>query len=58
MTRLPWPSAEKRFGKLTGAGFIRAKRTGKGTSEPVRRFDPAATQENLFIPRLIGGGPN
>jgi hypothetical protein len=46
--------AEKRFGELTGAGFIAAKRTGNGTSELIRRFDPTA-QETLFIPRLVGG---
>jgi hypothetical protein len=46
--------AEKRFGELTGTGFIAAKRTGNGTSELLRRFDPAA-QETVFIPRLVGG---
>jgi len=46
--------AEKRFGDLTQAGFIAAKRTGNGTSELVRHFDPAA-QETVFIPRLVGG---
>jgi len=46
--------AEKRFGDLTRAGFIAAKRTGNGTSELVRHFDPAA-QETVFIPRLVGG---
>jgi hypothetical protein len=46
--------AEKRFGELIGAGFIAAKRTGNGTSELVRQFDPTA-QETVFIPRLVGG---
>jgi hypothetical protein len=46
--------AEKRFSELTGAGFIAAKRTGNGTSELIRRFDPTA-QETVFIPRLVGG---
>jgi hypothetical protein len=46
--------AEKRFSELTGAGFIAAKRTGEGTSELVRHFDPTA-QETVFIPRLVGG---
>jgi hypothetical protein len=46
--------AEKRFVELTGAGFIAAKRTGNGTSELIRQFDPSA-QETLFIPRLVGG---
>jgi hypothetical protein len=46
--------AEKRFGELIGAGFIAAKRTGNGSSELIRRFDPTA-QETLFIPRLVGG---
>jgi hypothetical protein len=46
--------AERRFLELKQAGFIAAKRTGKGTSEVIREFDPNA-QETLFIPRLIGG---
>jgi hypothetical protein len=46
--------AEKRFIELTGAGFIAAKRTGNGTSELIRHFDPTA-HETLFIPRLVGG---
>jgi hypothetical protein len=46
--------AEKRFRELTGAGFIAAKRTGNGSSELIRRFDPTAP-ETLFIPRLVGG---
>jgi hypothetical protein len=46
--------AEKRFGELVGAGFTAAKRTGGGTSELLRQFDPTA-EETLFIPRLVGG---
>jgi hypothetical protein len=46
--------AEKRFRDLVGAGFIAAKRTGNGTSELVRQFDPTS-QETAFIPRLVGG---
>jgi hypothetical protein len=46
--------AERRFTKLTEAGFIAAKRTGIGTSELIREFDPTA-QETVFIPRLRGG---
>jgi hypothetical protein len=46
--------AKRRFSDLTRAGFIAAKRTGNGTSELVRHFDPAA-QETVFIPRLVGG---
>jgi hypothetical protein len=46
--------AEKRFAELTGVGFIAAKRTGNGTSELIRHFDPTV-QETLFIPRLVGG---
>jgi hypothetical protein len=46
--------AEKRFMELTGAGYIAATRTGVGTSELIRKFDPTA-EETLFIPRLIGG---
>jgi hypothetical protein len=46
--------AEARFKKLTGAGFIAAKRLGEGKSEVLRAFDPTA-EETLFIPRLQGG---
>ena len=46
--------AERRFGELVGAGYLAAKRTGNGTSERLRQFDPTA-QETLFIPRLVGG---
>jgi hypothetical protein len=40
--------------ELTRAGYIAEKRTGSGTSELVRKFDPTA-EETLFIPRLQGG---
>ena len=46
--------AEKRFRELVEAGFIAAKRTGNGTSELVRQFDPTAP-ETVFVPRLVGG---
>src|SRR5580704_12731525 len=46
--------AEERFKMLTGAGYIAATRTGSGTSELIRKFDPT-TEETLFIPRLQGG---
>jgi hypothetical protein len=46
--------AERRFVKLTSAGFIAAERAGNGTTELIRQFDPAA-QETVFIPRLVGG---
>jgi hypothetical protein len=46
--------AERRFRELTGVGFTAAKRTGIGTSELIREFDPTA-QETVFIPRLRGG---
>jgi hypothetical protein len=46
--------ARKRFQDLTDAGFIAAKRTGIGTSELIRQFDPTA-EETLFVPRLVGG---
>ena len=46
--------AEKRFLELAKAGFTVAKRTGAGTSELIRKFDPTA-EETLFIPRIIGG---
>ena len=42
-----------RFEKLNEAGYIAAKRTGNGTSEVIRQFDPTA-HETLFIPRLVG----
>jgi hypothetical protein len=44
----------KRFQELTDAGYTAAKRTGNGTSELLRQFDPTA-HETLFFPRLIGG---
>jgi hypothetical protein len=43
--------AERRF---VEAGFTAAKRTGNGTSELIRKFDPTA-RETVFIPRLVGG---
>ena len=46
--------AERRFMELALAGFTAAKRTGSGTSELIRKFDPTA-EEMLFIPRLQGG---
>jgi len=46
--------AEKRFKKLTGAGFTAAKRLDRGKSEVIRSFEPTA-EETLFIPRLQGG---
>jgi hypothetical protein len=46
--------AEERFKMLTGAGYVAAKRTGTGTSELIRKFDPTA-EETLFIPWLQGG---
>jgi hypothetical protein len=46
--------ARKRFGELTEASYTAAKRTGAGTSELLRQFDPTA-RETLFIPRLAGG---
>jgi hypothetical protein len=46
--------AEKRFKKLSGAGFTAAKRLGEGKSEVIRSFEPTA-EETLFIPRLQDG---
>jgi hypothetical protein len=46
--------AEERFLNLRRAGYIAAKRTGNGTSELVREFDPTL-KETLFMPRLVGG---
>jgi hypothetical protein len=46
--------SRKRFQELTDAGYTAAKRTGKGTSEVIRDFDPTA-REMLFVPRLVGG---
>jgi hypothetical protein len=54
MTGAAVAEAERRFGELITNGFIAAKRTGNGTSELVRQFDPTA-KETLFIPRLVGG---
>jgi hypothetical protein len=46
--------SRKRFKELTDAGYTAAKRTGDGTSELLRQFDPTA-HETLFFPRLKGG---
>jgi hypothetical protein len=46
--------ARRRFRELTEAGYTAAKKTGNGTSEVIRQFDPTA-KEMLFIPRLVGG---
>ena len=46
--------ARRRFRELTEAGYTAAKKTGNGTSELIRQFDPTA-KETLFIPRLVGG---
>jgi hypothetical protein len=46
--------AERRFRELSKAGYTAAKRTGDGTSEMIRQFDPTV-KETLFIPRLVGG---
>ena len=46
--------ARRRFQELTEAGYIAARRTGNGTSDLIREFDPTA-RETLFIPRLVGG---
>ena len=35
-------------------GYTAAKRTGQGTSEIIKAFDPTA-EETIFIPRLQGG---
>ena len=46
--------ARRRFQELMDAGYIAAKRTGSGTSDLIREFDPTA-QETVFVPRLRGG---
>ena len=46
--------SRQRFQRLADAGYIAAKRTGNGTSELIREFDPTA-RETLFMPRLVGG---
>jgi hypothetical protein len=46
--------SRRRFQALTDSGYTAAKRTGKGTSELIREFDPTA-RETLFMPRLVGG---
>jgi DNA-binding transcriptional regulator LsrR (DeoR family) len=43
-----------RFNELRSAGFTAAVRTGAGTSQLVRHFDPAA-DETVFFPQLRGG---
>jgi hypothetical protein len=47
-------AAEKRFKKLTFAGFTAAVRTTSGEAVVTRTFDPTA-EETLFYPRLVGG---
>jgi hypothetical protein len=44
--------ARKRFKELSEAGYIAAKRTGSGTSERIRQFDPTARERPT---RLVGG---
>jgi hypothetical protein len=46
--------ARKRFEELNEAGYTAARRTGNGTSELIRQFDPTV-KETLFIPRLVAG---
>ncbi|WP_439370313.1 hypothetical protein ACRQ5Q_35805 [Bradyrhizobium sp. PMVTL-01] len=46
--------AERRFHKLTDAGFTAAVRTGAGQVAQMRSFDPNA-EETVFFPRLVGG---
>jgi len=46
--------AERRFKKLTGAGFTAAIRTTSGEPAVTHKFDPTA-DETLFFPRLVGG---
>ncbi len=46
--------AHRRFRELSKAGYIAAKRTGSGTSELIREFDPTVKKTVLF-PRLVGG---
>jgi hypothetical protein len=46
--------AERRFKKLTGAGFTAAVRRSEGRSELLRSFDSSA-EETVFFPRLRGG---
>ena len=47
-------AAERRFKKLTFAGFTAAVRTTSGETIVARTFDPTA-EETLFYPRLVGG---
>ena len=46
--------AMERFDQLIAEGFTAAKKTGPGTSEVTREYDPTA-EETIFIPRLQGG---
>ncbi len=46
--------AEKRFRRLTGAGYTAAVRVAKGKVAVTHSFDPTA-EETLFFPRLVGG---
>jgi hypothetical protein len=46
--------AEKRFRKLTGAGYTAAVRAATGEVAVTHSFDSAA-EETLFFPRLVGG---
>ncbi len=46
--------AHRRFRELSKAGYIAAKRTGSGTSELIREFDPTV-KETVLFPRLVGG---
>jgi hypothetical protein len=46
--------SRQRFRELTDAGYTAARRTGNGTSELIRDFDPTVC-ETLFMPRLVGG---
>jgi hypothetical protein len=46
--------AERRFRKLTVAGFTAAVRTASGDTRIARSFDPTA-EETVFFPRLVGG---
>jgi hypothetical protein len=46
--------ATRRFRKLSKAGYTGANRTGNGTSDVIRQFDPTV-EETPFIPRLVVG---
>jgi hypothetical protein len=47
-------AARRRFIALIRQGYAAAKRTGSGTCERIKAFDPTAA-ETLFIPQLVGG---